>query len=75
MQIRSRLHKEVEIAEEKRSLPLNKIETLGKARHPNYQSPVMPNWNSLRPNMNLDFVTHHSGPAPFVASLGKRSQV
>ncbi|XP_021928970.1 gamma-tubulin complex component 2-like isoform X2 [Zootermopsis nevadensis] len=68
--IRSRLHKEVEIAEEKRSLPLNKVETQEKARHPNYQSPVMPNWNSVRPNMNLDFVTHHSGPVPFAAPLG-----
>jgi hypothetical protein len=71
-QIRSRLHKEVEIAEEKRSLPLNKIDTQGKAHHPNYQSPVMPNWNCVRPNMNLDFITHHSGPAPFAAPLGKK---
>jgi hypothetical protein len=60
------------MAQEKRSLPSNKIETQGKVRHPNYQSPVMPNWNCVRPNMNLDFITDHSGRTPFVAPLGKK---
>ena len=71
-QIRSRLQKEVEIALEKKSLPFSKKENQGKVRHPNYHSPVMPNWNTVRPNMNLDFVTDHSGPALFAAPLGKK---
>lgn len=68
--IRSRLQKEVELALGKRSLPFSKRENQGKVRHPNYHSPVMPDWNFVRPNMNLDFVTDHSGPASFVAPLG-----
>jgi hypothetical protein len=63
----------VEIALRKRSLPFSKRENQGKTHHPNYQSPVMPNWNSVRPNMNLDFITGHSGPAAFSAPLGKNN--
>ncbi|PNF14012.1 Gamma-tubulin complex component 2 [Cryptotermes secundus] len=68
--IRIRLQKEAEIALGKRTLPSSKRENQGKARHPNYHSPVMPNWNNVRPNMNLDFITDHSGPALFSAPLG-----
>jgi len=71
-QIRNRLQKELEIVLEKKSLPFNKKENQGKVRHPNYHSPVMPKWNSVRPNMNLDFVTDDSGPALFAAPLGKK---
>jgi hypothetical protein len=70
-QIRSRLQKEVEIALAKRNLPFSIRENKVKSRHPNYHLPVMPNWNSVRPNMNLDFITDHSGPALFSAPLGK----
>jgi gamma-tubulin complex component 2 len=68
--IRSRIQKEVEIVLEKRSSPFNKKENQVKVRHPNYHSPVMPKWNSVRQNMNLDFVTDDSGPALFAAPLG-----
>lgn len=71
-QFRSRLQKEVEIDPEKKGSPFDKKENQGKARHPNYHSPVMPNWNTVRPNMNLDFVTDDSGPALFAAPLGKK---
>lgn len=71
-QIRSRINKEVKKDLEKKSLPFNKKENQGRVRHPNYHSPVMPNWNTVRPNMNLDFVTDHSGPALFAAPLGKK---
>jgi len=71
-QIRSRIQKEVEIALEKKSLPFNKKENQGKARHPNYHSPVMPKWNSVRRNMNMDFVTDDIGPALFAGPLGKK---
>lgn len=65
----------MKIALEKKSSPFDKKENQGKVRHPNYQSPVMPNWNTVRPNMNLDFVTDRSGPALFAAPLGKKKPV
>jgi hypothetical protein len=61
----------MEIASGKRSLPFSTREKQGKSCHPNYHPPVMPDWNTVRPNMNMDFITDHTGPALFAAPLGK----